>query len=306
MLFSLRLAFAAFLVTAGLCLSQSTAPPPAAGARAMFFGGFDTPPSKAVSAPAKKTVAKAAAPARAPKTAPASPAVAVAPQPEPAAAAPRRPSVPVINAGRVPLGLRYAILREDGVNGVEVAPTTRFKSGDRIRLKVQSNSDGYLYIVSQGTSGAWQVVFPTKNRRNGSNRMKAGEEESWNFRFSGKPGVEKLFAVLSRTPEADLDSLLYDLSGVPSPDGVKRAAATPAGPAPLLMAGNLTVSDPLVNRLRTSYTRDLVLEEVGDATASAAAAAAPEEKSGERAIYVVNRTNGPDSRVVADIKLIHE
>lgn len=268
----------------------------------MFFGGFDAP----AAATPKKTVANAAVPVK--KSAPLPPpAVATAKpqshQPEPTQH-PNKPAVPVINAGRVPLGLRYAILREDGVNGIEVAPTTRFKSGDRIRLKVQTNSDGYLYIVSQGTSGAWQVVFPAKSRRNGSNRMKAGEEESWNFRFSGKPGVEKLFVVLSRTPEADLESLLYDLSGVPGNDGVKRAAAPAApvaGPAPTLMAGNLSVSDPLVNRLRTSYTRDLVLEEVGDAPA-----AAEEKTGGERAVYVVNRNISADSRVVADIKLIHE
>ena len=283
------------LLMAGGCLAQSSAPP--VGARAMFFGGFDTPPPAAAAKPGpapapKKAVAKAKAAAPAADQA--------AP---PREQQQQRSSVPVINAGHVPLGLRYAILREDGVNGVEVAPTTRFKSGDRIRLKVQTNSDGYLYIVSQGTSGAWQVVFPAKARRNGSNRMKAGAEESWNFRFSGKPGVEKLFAVLSRTPEADLETLLYDLSGVPGNDGVKRAAAppaAPAAPAPTLMAGNLSVSDPLVNRLRTSYTRDLVLEEVGQAPA------AEEKASGERAVYVVNRTNGPDSRVVADIKLIHE
>jgi len=295
-LFSLRPAFAA-LLTAGCCLAQSA--PPAAGARAMFFGGFDTPPVAA--ATPKKTVAKAAAPVK--KSAPPAEVAAAKPQAQPTPPNNNKPAVPVINAGHVPLGLRYAILREDGLKGIEVAPTTRFRSGDRIRLKVQTNSDGYLYIVSQGTSGAWQVVFPTKARRNGSNRMKAGEEESWNFRFSGKPGVEKLFAVLSRTPEEDLESLLYDLSGVPGNDGLKRAAApaAPTAAAPTLMAGNLSVSDPLVNRLRTSYTRDLVLEEVGEA------APAAEEKPGkERAVYVVNRTNGPDSRVVADIKLIHE
>ena len=252
------------------------------GAREMYFGGLEAaaPPAAVKKAAATRPVSKPATAA--------------------AAATQRNPPssnrdlsgpssrVHAINALRTSLGLRYAVLKVNGAESVEVAPSTRFKSGDRIQLKIQTNSDGYLYVIAQGSSGAWQVMFPAKSKNDGSNRVQAGEEHTSNFRFDSKPGVEKLFVVLSRQPERDLDTVIYNLKG--------GAAPTPAAaqPEPVMLAGNLSVNDPLVARMRNSYTRDLVLEEV----------AAPERA--ERAIYVVNKTTGPDSRVVADIKLTHE
>lgn len=198
-------------------------------------------------------------------------------------AQPPRPSVPVVNTVQAPLGLRYALLKMTGMDATEVPVSTRFHSGDRLQLRVQANADGYLYIVSQGSSGAWQVMFPSPSRNSGSNRVKAGEDHTSIFRFDSKPGVEKLFIVLSRAPVKDLDSVIYDLKGNPEPQK-----------EPMMLASNLTVNDPLVSRLRNSYTRDMVLEEV----------AAPE--TSERAMYVVNKSAGPDARVVADLKLVHE
>ncbi len=253
------------------------------GAREMYFGGLEAaaPPAAIKKAAATRPVSKPAATATA----------ATQRNPPSSNRDLNGPSsrVPAINALRTPLGLRYAVLKVNGAESVEVAPSTRFKSGDRIQLKIQTNSDGYLYVIAQGSSGAWQVMFPAKSKNDGSNRVQAGEERTSNFRFDAKPGVEKLFVVLSRQPERDLDTVIYNLKG-------GGATPTPAAAQPelVMLAGNLSVNDPLVARMRNSYTRDLVLEEV----------AAPERA--ERAIYVVNKTAGPDSRVVADIKLTHE
>ena len=254
------------------------------GAREMYFGGLE-----AAAPPAAVKKATATRPASKPAPAP-SAAIAATQRNPPSHRDLSGPSsrVPAINAARTPLGLRYAVLKVSGAESVEVSPSTRFKSGDRIQLKIQTNSDGYLYVIAQGSSGAWQVMFPAKSKNEGSNRVRAGEEHTSNFRFDAKPGVEKLFVVLSRQPERDLDTVIYNLTGGAAPP---PAAAQPE---PIMLAGNLTVNDPLVARMRNSYTRDLVLEEV----------AAPERA--ERAIYVVNKTTGPDSRVVADIKLTHE
>ena len=49
----------------------------------------------------------------------------------------------------VPLGLRYSILKQVRNNQAEeVDPDTIFHSGDRIRLSLESNDSGYLYVVS--------------------------------------------------------------------------------------------------------------------------------------------------------------
>lgn len=293
MLFRQYSRLAAALLLAGSAMAQSSKEPPA-GARDMFFGGFDAAPTPKAAAGAG--TAKRATPATVRKTT--TPATSARSLPahssSPAATTNNKPAVPVVNAANIPLGLRYSILKLNGAQATEVAPSTRFQSGDRIQLKVQTNSDGYLYIVTQGSSGAWQVIFPSRSSKQGSNKVAAGEEHTRNFRFDAKPGVEKLFVVLSRAPERDLDAVIYNLGKGGSPGDAARPPRESAAPEPMLLAGNLTVQDPLVSRLRTSYSRDLVLEEV----------AAPEQE--EKAVYVVTKTKGLDARVVADIKLAHE
>ena len=50
-----------------------------------------------------------------------------------------------------------------------------------------------------------------------------------------------------------------------------------------------------------TYTRDLIVETVDDSTP---ADKSPEQKK-EAAVYVVNPSGSPDSRVVADVELVH-
>ena len=110
----------------------------------------------------------------------------------------------------VPLGLRYAVLKRDA-NGqyAEVDPDTSFQSGDRIRLKVDANTSGYLYVVMRGSSGTWKLLFPSAEVAGGSNHVSKGESRQIP---SGERGQfvfdEKLFIVLTRQPEPDLDKLI--------------------------------------------------------------------------------------------------
>jgi hypothetical protein len=246
----------------------------------MFFAGLDDTP-----APAKKDPAKPAA-SRPGGTAPAGGA-------RPAGTG--RPEVPFQKvSAKGPLGLRYALLKVNGPESTEVPQTTEFTSGDRIRLKVQPNDDGYLYIVHQGTSGNWGILFPKLTANPDSNRIQAGVQyevppESA-FRFSGNPGTERLFILLTRVPERDLDNIIYSVKGRPE----ERQGPKSDGPA--LMAANRVVENPLINRLR-AISRDLVLDDVP-----------AETQSGQRdmGVYVVNPAGVADSRVVADIQLRHK
>lgn len=73
----------------------------------------------------------------------------------------------------------------------------------------------------------------------------------------------------------------------------------PAGPdGKTLLAQAKPIDDALIGRLRaTAYARDLVLEKVDGAGST---------EQSEKAVYVVNRTGDDDSRVVADVTLIHK
>ena len=187
-------------------------------------------------------------------------------------------------ATSVPLGLRYAVLKRDPSGQyAEVDPDTNFRSGDRIRLHVDANTSGYLYVVMQGSSGTWKLLFPSAEVAGGSNLVRKGESRqippgnTGQFVFDEQAGNEKLFIVLTRQPEPDLDKLIYSMGGTP---GAKDRS----------LVAQASVSDSVVSKLRTQ-SRDLVFEKV-DST--------------ENAAYVVNPSNASDARLVVDIALKHK
>jgi len=281
-----------------------TAPPNGKklSARELFYA--ETAPPAPAKAPPAKPVRKAAAK----PAAPAPPAVAAAeaaPAPPKASPPPARTDiVPVAYTPEKALGLRYSFLRNTGGDEYrEVDPDTVFHSGDRIRVAAQSNDEGYLYIVMKGASGSWKVLFPSPEIADGSNRVASGRQTlipppPGRFAFDEQAGEERLFIVLSRHPEPSLEQLIYSLgSGSPGPKGHPAEAKEP--PKHLLMTLNMPpVDDALVGRLRNQvYARDLVFEKVDDST--------PGDKK-EKAVYVVNPTGSPESRLVADVTLKHQ
>ncbi len=258
--------------------------------------------------PAKKTAAKQSTPAKkkteveSARTKPVT-----TPPPPPERSTSRTPSggqvIPASysNEPVYPLGLRYSILKREGSESTEVSPGTVFRTGDRIRLRVEANADGYLYIIHRGSSGVWKPLFPSSEVAGGSNRIEKGKSyeipSGYVFTFDEQPGEEKLFIVLSRRSESDLDGLIYSLSGSQKP-------AEPAEPpqGKVMLAQNMVnIGDGLVDRLRKVYARDLIIEKVDETTPAAASAPAK-----EKAVYVVNPARSGDSRVVADVTLTHK
>ena len=202
----------------------------------------------------------------------------------------------------VPLGLRYAVLRRDGANYKEVDPETAFRAGDRIRLQVDSNTSGYLYVVMQGSSGNWQLLFPTPEISGGSNHVNKGQSmqvppgNSGQFVFDETAGTEKIFLVLTRQPEQDLDKLIYSMQQPPATEAAKDPGAT------RVMVAKATVSDDVINRLRSDVqSRDLIFEKVDtdDDLPKVSGVRA------ENAAYVVNKSTAPDARLVVDVALRH-
>jgi hypothetical protein len=214
------------------------------------------------------------------------------PQPRPTAGGVPH-AIPVAN---VPLGLRYSVLKRDGAGKfVEVDPDATFRSGDRIRINVDTNTPGYLYVVMQGSSGNWRLLFPSTDVEGGNNRIEKGAMQQipsgdrGQFLFDEQSGTEKLFLVLSRKPEPDLDKLIYSITGGGS-SGDKK-----------LMA-KATVGDDVVNRLREEVkSRDLVFEKIDEMSMQQNGG----EVKTEKATYVVNPSRTDDARLVVDVALKH-
>ena len=206
----------------------------------------------------------------------------------------------------VPLGLRYSILKYAGDDDyVEVDPDLVFRSGDRIRLSIQVNDTAYLYVVTQGSSGNWRVLFPSPEYDAGSNRVVARRQYNipgrTRFVFDEQPGTERLFLVLTRRPETDLDKMIYDLdSGAAAPEPTSDAPKK-AQPIKTLMAMN-SIGDDVVSRIRGQMlARDLVFEKISDDPKTAGKS----DHEPEKAVYVVNPNRGDDSRLVVDVSLKH-
>jgi hypothetical protein len=199
-------------------------------------------------------------------------------------------------SGPRPFGLRYSVLKVIGGKFQPVAIDSVFHSGDGIKVRVESNEDGYLYVYSRRSNGQWVVLFPNKDIREGSNGITAGDQydlpspkQQWTM--DDNKGEERLYVVLSRKPLADLDKSIYDLqSPVAAPQRVMRASkATP-------------MDDKVVALLQAKLiTRDLVLEKVDEPKEGTAAPDAD-----QAAGYVVNTSGLLDASVAADIRLKHQ
>ncbi|HEY1495923.1 MAG TPA: DUF4384 domain-containing protein [Candidatus Solibacter sp.] len=289
--------FLLFLSAATLVCAQGTAPKQLT-ARELFYAAAQAP------APAPRSRPPAKAAPRATPTPPKPAEIARAdtrvqnspPAAQASAAVPA--TAPMPPSGAPPLGLRYTVLKLAADNTpTEVSPDTVFHSGDRIRFAIEANAPGYLYIVNQGSSGTWKPMFPSAEIEDGNNKI-----EGWRpytmppksrLAFDTTAGTENLFIVFSREPEPDLESMIYSLQGKkktdPAPEAISHNSKD------LVMAA--AISNSAVNRMRESYSRDLIVEKVDPAT--------PGDKK-ETAVYVVNPTGSADSRVVADLHLVHQ
>jgi hypothetical protein len=273
-----------------------------------------TPPAPARHTAPPKTVAKAPVKppvqtaSRTPKTTPPPAPPSIVPGPGATIVSPDGTGVITVSAPRrtapaptagPPLGLRYTITKLIDGKMAEVSPESVFRAGDRIKITVVPNSPGYLYIINQGSSGTWKPIFPSPEIEDGNNRVDGFRDYAMppksRMIFDSQPGTERLFVVLSREPEPDFEQLIYSLQT----PRTKPSAAEPETPAKTpprtMVAAN--ISNDTVGRLRNVYARDLVVEKVDEET--------PGEKQ-EKAVYVVNPSGSANSRVVADIVLVHQ
>jgi hypothetical protein len=217
-----------------------------------------------------------------------------------------RQKVPIVQAAytAVPLGLRYTVQKTDGEHTTDVRADTTFHSGDHIQLRLEVNDTGYLYVVSQGSSRKWRALYPS-SEINSDNRVQRGQAYTVPpgtkaITFVETPGVEHLFVILSRQPVQEIDSLIPSLK-----DGRQTPASDTGRERPnadTLMASARPIDDGEIAAIRATYTRDLIIEDLGQEPSGQEQAGQQQDKS----VYVVNPKGSKDSRVVADILLNHQ
>ncbi len=114
------------------------------------------------------------------------------------------------------IALGYTMFMRD-INGraVRIDPTREFHNGDRIRISLEPNIDGYLYVFHAEGDGPPEMIYPDARLEGGENWIEAhvpidvpstvetDERLKW-FQFYGNAATEHLFVVVTRDPLADV------------------------------------------------------------------------------------------------------
>ena len=110
------------------------------------------------------------------------------------------------------IGLGYTLyMRDANGRSVRVEPGREFHNGDRVRISLEPNVDGYLYVFHTEGDGPAEMIYPDARLDGGENWIEAhvpmevpSSEDAddrlhW-FTFYGDPGVERLYVVVTRKP----------------------------------------------------------------------------------------------------------
>ncbi len=180
-------------------------------------------------------------------------------------------------------------------HAIPMRPDHVFDTGDTVRFRLSSRMEGFLYVIDQGSSGEYTVLFPASGSQNG-NSIQNGTEylvpavgDGW-FEIYGRPGFDTVYFLLSPTPLG----MSATTPAVPAPTGPATAAPSPkealppsmtprcndaifqargecvdssAGPAPLARGAPLP---PQISAAAPRASRDLVLSHADDDTVSVA------------------------------------
>ncbi len=123
---------------------------------------------------------------------------------------PNTPDSKPVNARRLGLGMTLFSRDTNGL-AVRVDPDHVFRKGDRVRILLETNSDGYLYIFNRTNNDPAVMIYPDAQLDEGGNYLQAhvpfeipaadAEEERlrW-FAFDDVGGTEHVFVVFTREP----------------------------------------------------------------------------------------------------------
>lgn len=110
------------------------------------------------------------------------------------------------------IGLGYTLfMRDPNGRAVRVEPGHEFHSGDRVRISLEPNVDGFLYVFHTEGAGQPEMIYPDPRLNEGENWIEAhvptevptsdqaDERYHW-FVFDNNPATERLYVVVTRKP----------------------------------------------------------------------------------------------------------
>lgn len=99
--------------------------------------------------------------------------------------------------------MKVSLIRRDKRGKEEVvSPETRFYNGDGVRVRIQSDQNGFLYILHRGSSGKVSMLYPDRRIQSGNNQIVKEQVVSiptnrgW-FTLNNAPGTEMIYLVFA-------------------------------------------------------------------------------------------------------------
>jgi hypothetical protein len=142
-----------------------------------------------------------------------------APAPNPPGPKPEKPEVTIgpgtpskVNVQRIGLGLTLFMRDSNGLS-VRTDPSHEFHQGDHVRVLIETNADGYLYVFNTTDNGQPIMLYPDPELDEAGNYFQAHvpfeipsslapEERLRWLTFDEHAGAEKVYFVFTREPLA--------------------------------------------------------------------------------------------------------
>lgn len=174
----------------------------------------DKPPSSSTTRPPRKRPRPSATPAKSPEKTNPSSTGSTGSTGSKGPSSTKTPDSRPVNVPRLGIGLTLFSRDSNGL-AVRVDPDRVFRKGDRIRILLETNTDGYLYIFNKTNDSAPVMIYPDAEIDEGGNYLQAhvpfeipaadaaDERLRW-FAFDENAGTEKVFFVFTREPLKDV------------------------------------------------------------------------------------------------------
>lgn len=186
--------------------------------------------------------------------------------------------------------MSIVVYKNEGGTLVPVDPSTEFKAGDLIKLQLQSNFEGFIYVVNIQPSGKRCVLFPYAEASNNAVRpderydIPPGSDA---IEFDKEKGTEVLQVIMSRDRIPYLDAAQQEPQGCLSESAASAATELQGG---IVKKVNPVVPKGPDGKLRS---RDIILAPGKDKDSKGSVVAVPDNggggklKSGEFAPFEI-------------------
>jgi hypothetical protein len=195
----------------------------------------------------------------------------------------------------------YQVLNTYDQSPRPVDPRDIFKSGDKLRISLTSNFDGYVYVVNIDPSGKNYLSFPSQTAKNNNNEVKAGITmfipPQDTLEFDNVKGTEVLQVYVSKERIAYYEEGYKSWKDGEMPD-TKEAAAKE-------LAGNFATRGGVVKSENVAIPKPM-----GGKILARKIDLAPPDKNNKDAVVAIpqdNKSNGKmnDQPVTFEIRLQH-